>query len=241
MMISDGETNSSDPHREGSHAFPLLNNNASIDPTGTSGESGDCFKPLFHAAPMGEDHSPHKGLVVSCSAEDRNAEDSARRNGFERGFDEGKQDACDLIQEEMAPQIKSFADALSLWNAIMMRVEDKSNLQILKMAVAIAEKILGAPPQCRTGGLESLKSDLTARMRKAYQLEFKLNPKDLDSLSDFLTSESVHWGQWDYIAVTGDAEVQRGSLRLRPGTQGLSADESIIRSLDASLSEVSTK
>lgn len=242
MMISDGETKGSDSHRKASHAFPLLKNNALTDP---SGDADDCFKPLFDGVFINESLSPSKGIGVSRSGEDRNSEDCIRRKSFERGFNTGRQDACGMVQEQMAPKIKAFANAFSLWNAIMMRVEEQCNLQIMKMADAIAEKILGSPPQCGTAQLESLKADLAARMRKAYRLEFKLNPKDMDALAGLMTCEKVQWEQWDYLSATGDAEVQRGVLQVEPGTGTLSADDGILRSLDASLSEgsaqVSTK
>jgi hypothetical protein len=241
MMISDGETKGSEQNRGGSHAFPLLKNNTLISQTGSAGEPDDCFKPLYSNVPMGGNLSPHKGLGVSCPGDAQDADDSLRRKGFERGFDAGRQDACSLVREEMAPQIKSFADAFSRWNAIMMHAEEKSHPQILKMAVAIAEKILGAAPQCSAGGLESLKADLKARMRETYRLEVRLNPDDMDALSGLMTCENVRWEQWDYIAATGDAEVQRGTLLVKPLAQTQSAVGDILGSLDALLSEVSTK
>jgi flagellar biosynthesis/type III secretory pathway protein FliH len=123
-------------------------------------------------------------------------------------------------------------------------MEDLSNHQVLKMAVAIAEKILGAPPRSCSGRLESLKADIKARMREAYQLEIKLNPGDMNALSGLMRCESVHWEQWDYITATGDADVQSGALVVAPGPRTLSADDGILRTLETSLSEgprVSTK
>jgi hypothetical protein len=238
MMISDGETKGTETQREGSHAFPLLNRKVFA---GQGDASGDRFKPLFNTPFVQETPSPHKGLGAKCADEDRDSEDIARRKGFELGFAAGKLDACSLAQEELAPHIRSFADAFNTWNAIMARVEEKSNLQILKMAVAIAEKILGAPPQCGPGSLESLKTDLKARMRKAYQLEIKLNPGDIDALSRLLSCENAHWDQWEYIKTTGDAEVKGGMLQVQPGPRSLPEDDSILRSLENALSEASTK
>ena len=244
-MISDGETKGSDAPRGDSHAFPLLKKNTLIDPDGSSGEPGDCFKPLFNPPTIDGTLSADSGIGVSCTAEDRNSEDNHRRKGFEHGFEAGKHEACSLVKAEMAPQIKSFADAFSLWNTAMMRAEDLSHHQILNMAVAIAEKILGTLPQSRTGTLESLKADIKARMREAYQLELKLNPGDMNALSGLMSCENVQWEQWDYIAATDDADVQGGALMVASGPRTLSADDGILRSLDALLSEgpeqVSTK
>ena len=243
-MISDSETKGSDPQRGGSHCFPLLNDTL-VDPAGSSGDSVGTFKPLFNSSTIDEKMSACSGIGVSCPDEDQNTEDTVRQKGYERGFDAGKQDACSLVQEEAAPQIKSFSEAFSLWNANMMRAEEEACLHILKMSAAIAEKILGAPPQCCTDKLESVKADLSARMRKAYQLELKLNPKDMDTLSGMIGCGNVHWEHWEYITATRDTDVQTGSLSVASDTQGLSVDDGILRALDASLSQgpehVSTK
>jgi hypothetical protein len=241
MMISDGETRISEPHQECSHSFPRLNKGALIDPADAAGEPDDCFKPLFGNPRIDGNQSSHTRLGIASPGKELNSEDSVRRKSFDLGFDAGRQDACTLAQGEMAPQIKLFADLFSRWNAAMIRIAENSNLQILKMAAAIAERILGSPPQCCSGRLESLKSDLIARLHQAYQLEFKLNPMDMDALSELMACENVHWKQLDYVTATGDEAVPRGSLRMQPGTRNLLADDGILRSLDITLSEVSTK
>ena len=133
-MISDGEAKGSDPHGGGSHAFPLLKKKALIDPAGSSAEPGDCFKPLFNPPDINGNPSADKGIGVSCPGEDLNYEDKARRKGFERGFDAGKQEACSLIQEQMTPQIKSFADSFSLWNAL-----SSHRLHIVQLGLQFAD------------------------------------------------------------------------------------------------------
>jgi hypothetical protein len=243
MMISEGETKAPDPRRGESHVFPLLDNDALIrqSDSSSSEENLDCFKPMYESGSMDECPSAPKCLSISRSDVDRDSEESLRRKSFDCGFDAGRQDACSMVRDEMAPQVKSFADDFSLWDAVMLRVEEKSNLQILKMAVAIAEKIIGAPPQSIPGGLEGLRDDLSSRMRKAYQIEVKLNPADMEALTGFLACGKVPWEEWHYIRATSDIELQRGELSVQTGAQDLSSDDGVLRSLDASLSEVSTK
>jgi flagellar biosynthesis/type III secretory pathway protein FliH len=242
-MIPDGETQGTDPRREGSHSFPPLNSNASIAPKAPRAGTGNCFKPLFNPAPSAGGHCPQEEIGFSCPGENRNAEANARREAeaFEQGFKAGRQDACSLVQQEMAPQIELFADAFNQWNTAMTHIEDKSYLQILKMAVAIAEKILGAPPQCCTGRLGTLEDELKARMREAYGLGFKLNLNDLDALSDLMACADVHWGQWEYTTATASPEVQRGTLQVETDSRPPLDVASTLRSLEAALSEVSTK
>jgi hypothetical protein len=240
-MIFDSETKGSPSHSEESHCFPLLSNSPINAKNGSANSGCDCFKPLFNKVCADGTISPHRGLSVHSSDSSRNSEDQARRQGFKRGFDAGQQDACSLVRQEMAPQVKSFADAFNQLNEIMIRVQENSNLQIMKMAVSIAEKILSDPPECSTGRLGALKTELTELMCKAYQLTLKLNPKDMDVLSGLIASEHVHWGQWEYITAAGDAEVQNGSLQVQPGPQTVLADDGILLSLDDILTEVSTK
>jgi hypothetical protein len=237
MMISDGETKGSSPHSEESHSFPLLSNSPINAKNDSSNSRGDCFKPLFNNVCMDGKISPHRGFGVHGSDDNLDSEDQVRRQGFERGFDAGKQDACNLVRQEMTPQIKSFADAFNRWNEIMIRAEENSNLQILKMAVSIAEKILGDAPECSTGRLGSLKAELTALMRNAYLLELILNPKDMDALSEWMACEHVHWSQWDYITAAGDPGLQSGSVLVQSGSQTILADDGIIRAMDAALTE----
>jgi hypothetical protein len=237
MMISDGETKGSSPHSEESHSFPLLSNSPINAKNDSSNSRGDCFKPLFNNVCMDGKISPHRGFGVHGSDDNLDSEDQVRRQGFERGFDAGKQDACSLVRQGMAPQVKSFADVFNRWNEIMIRAEENSNLQILKMAVSIAEKILGDAPQCGTGKLDALKTELAEMMRKAYHLELKLNPEDMDALSRLMGCENAHWDHWDYVTAAEDPEVPKGSVLVQPGPQTISADDEILLSLDAALAE----
>jgi hypothetical protein len=242
MMIQDAETKHADAHREqSSHTFPLLEKSSLIDRTGAPGEPGDCFKPLFDSTTIGEHATPYRDLSVSCRKDEPDTEEMVRRKCFERGFDAGKQDACSLVREETAPRLNSFAGAFDRWNGIMTRIEENACLQTVKMALAIAEKILGAPARCATGGLESLEAELKARMRQAYQLDLRMNPDDMAALSELLACAGVHWRQWDYITATGDETVQTGGVQATPDAPTLLIGDAILRSLDALLSEVSTK
>ena len=241
MMISDGAAKSTDRSSEKSHSFPLLDKSTGNVGAGASHHRHECFKPLFDNVPSNAPISPHKGFGVSLREDDQDAVDRVRQQGFSRGFNAGSQDACSLVREEMAPQIKSIADAFNQWNAIMLRFEENANFQILAMADSIARKILGDPPKCSTGRLDSLMVELRNYMRKAYRLEFKLNPEDMDVLSAMMACEHPQWENWDYISVASDHEVQRGSLRVQTGQLTISTDDGILRSLEVLLSQVSTK
>ena len=240
MMISDGESKDSSSPRDESHAFPLLNKGPLNDKADTSiGRS--CFKPLFGNTRGSGTLSPHKGLSASCASVESESEDRARRKGFEQGFQTGSQEACSLVREKAAPQIKSFADAFSQWNEIMMRIERNSSLQILRLAVSIAEKILGNAPEGGADVFDKLKEELKEQMREAYRLEFKLNAEDMAALSKLMACENAGWEQWRFITATEEAGVQNGFLRVQPGPRTITGDDRILRALDAALAHVSTK
>jgi hypothetical protein len=241
MMISDGVTKSTDRSIEKPHSFPLLDKSAGNGGASASNHRNQSFKPLFDNTSLQPTITPHKGFGASGPKDMQNAVDRVRQQGFGRGFDAGSQDACSMVREELAPQIKAVADAFNQWNAIMVRFEENSSLQILKMADSIARKILGDPPKCSAAGLDSLMVELRDHMREAYRIEFMLNPEDRDVLVTMMACEHPQWGKWDYISVNSDREFQRGSLRVQTGKQTILTDDGIIRTLEVLLSQVSTK
>jgi Flagellar assembly protein FliH len=237
MMISD----SSPQPSEGSHSFPQLNECKADGTASPSRCRRECFKPLFNAGRRDATLSPHSGLGMPQPDDRRDSEDQVRQQGFSRGFDAGQQDACSMIREEMAPQIKSVADAFGHWNANMLRFEAESNPHILQLADSIVKKVLGALPEFSADKLDPLKTELRDNMREAYRLEFKLNPEDLDVLCALMACEYPQWQRWDYITMDGDPEVKRGAIRVKAGTRSILSKDGIIRSLEALLSRVSTK
>jgi Flagellar assembly protein FliH len=241
MMISEGVTKGHARSSEASHSFPLLNKNTLNDAASASKSRHQDFKPLFDADHLGDPVSPRSGLGVPQPDVVRESSERISQKGYRRGFDAGNQDACSMVREEMEPQLKSVADAFNQWNAAMLRLEVNSDRQILQVAVSVAEKILEGPPECDSGRLDSLRGALRDHMRKAYRLVFKLNPEDMDVLSALMDCEHSQWGQWDYISVEGDIEVQRGSLRVQPGTKSILTADGIIRALEVLLSKASTK
>jgi hypothetical protein len=241
MMISDTDLKGSAKGSEVSHSFPLLNQNTMDDAASASRCRHQAFKPLFNNSRREDTISSRSGIGIPQPDPIQESAEQVSQEGYHRGFDAGNQDACNMVREEMAPQINSVADAFNQWNANMLRREENSNHQILKMAVSVAEKILGRAPEDDSGRLDTLKDVLSDHIRKAYRLVFKLNPEDMDVLSALMNCEHPEWGRWDYISVEGDAEVKRGSVQAQPATHTILANDGIVHSLEGLLAKASTK
>jgi hypothetical protein len=241
MMISDGEIKGSTKGSEESHSFPLLNQDTMNVAAGASRCCQQSFKPLFNNGRREDPVSSRSGIGIPQSDAVQESAERVSQEGYRRGFDAGNQDACSMVREEMAPQINSVADVFNQWNANMLRLEENSNHHILQIAVSVTEKILGRVPEGNSGSLDTLKDVLRDHIRKAYRIVFKLNPEDMDVLSALMNCEHPEWGQWDYISVQGDAEVNRGSFRMQPATHTILDEAGIIHSLEGLLSKASTK
>ncbi len=223
---------------EKSHAFPALHGMATCNSNDPQAVRSS-FKPLFqdacgHAAPLGEPGSPQDDGPSD-------SEEHVRQAGIQRGIDAGQEDACRLIRQEIAPEIKALLIELEQMSEFLVRIEENSCRQIVKMSLSIAENILGGAPGCNTEGLASLRAELKDRMDKLYQLELALNPEDLHTLSEFMACEKNQWQAYGYIKLQGDARIERGSLLTQTGNQPVAVDDPLIRSLEAMLDKASTK
>jgi len=227
-----------------SHSFPSLNDGL-ICKSNASDNSCSIFKPLFGDACRHSTLSPQRGLGASQANDaQQDPEDQIRQEGFKRGFEAGRQDACCLTRQEIVPEIKTFAIAFDQLNEALVRIEKISCQKILETALSVAEKILGSAPSFDAEALCSLNVDLKGHMVSSYQLKFRLSCEDMDVLSELMTCENPHWLDCDYIKVDGDPQVQRGSVLPQTGGQPLLPDDTLgalTLSLENKLAEVSTK
>lgn len=237
-MAPISDSVSPEPRIEKSHTFPALHGRAarnSNDPQAIR----DAFKPLFQSA-CG--HSAPQRDPADLQADDtRDSEEHVRQAGIQRGIDAGREDACKLTRQQIAPLVKGFFIELDQMSECLVRIEENSCRQIFKMALSIAENILGGAPGRTVEGLAPLKAELQDRMAKLYQLELMLNPEDMHALSEFMACEEHQWQDRGYIKLHADAQLERGSLISNAGAQPDAVDDPLTRSLDDMLDKASTK
>ncbi len=226
-----------------SHSFPSLNDEL-ISKSNLPDKSCNIFKPLFRDACHYNTLGSQSGMGASQAINAHDSEDQVHQKGLKRGFEVGRQDACSLARQEMAPEIKTFATALGQLSEGLVRIEKISCQKILETARSIAEKILGGAPNISAEALSTLKVELKGLMIRSYQLQLMLNCEDMAALSEFMVCENPQWQDCEYIKLDSDAQVQRGALLTQPSDRPMSCDDSLCEltlSLENMLAEVSTK
>lgn len=237
-MTPNSDAVSPEHRNEKPHAFPALRGMAAFNSSGPQAIR-NCFRPLFQDA-CGH-LAPQRDPVCAQVDDTQDSEEHVRKAGIQRGIDAGREDACKLTRQEIAPEIKAFLIELDQMSECLVRIEENSCRQILKMALSIAENILGGAPGCTAEGLVSLKAELKDRMSKLYRLELMLNPEDLHMLSEFMVCEKHQWQEYGDIKLDGSAQIERGSLLAQAGAQPVAVDDTLTQSLDAMLDKASTK
>jgi len=238
MMAPGNDSVSPEPRSEKSHTFPALHGRSACD-SNDPRAARNSFKPLFqdecaHLAPQ--------SVPGSAQAEDtRDSEEHVRQAGLQRGIDAGRDDACKLTRQEIAPEIKAFLIELDQMSECLVRIEERSCRQIFKMALSIAENILGGAPSCTVEGLAPLQAELKDRLAQLYRLELTLNPEDLHTLSEFMACEKIKWQEYGNIKLEGAARIEKGSLLTQAHAKPAAVDDLLTQSLDALLDKASTK
>lgn len=227
-----------------SHSFPSLDNGADRKPE-ESADGCDIFRPLYEDACLAGTLSHQPGVGSHQSDDDaRNAEDRVHRNGFKRGFEDGRQDACRLAREEIVPEIKAFAVVFNQLNEYLHQLEDISSGKILEMAFSAAGKILGGAPHPEPAAFSVFKSELKALLGEAYQLRLTFNCRNMHTLSEYFRSENPEWQDCDRIKLDSLDQIPEGSLQAQPGGRSIPTEDnldSLLHSLDKLLDAASTK
>ena len=240
MMTYNSDSKCFANHNQKPHSFPSMDGACAMSAEG-SDDIRDCFKPLFRDGCVHDAILPQGGLGTSQADENQNSEEYVRQLGFDQGRDAGRQEACRLTQQAVAPEIKAFATELHQLNEYLVRNEEYLIHQIQQMAAAIAKNILGGTPRISAESLSAIEAELKVQLVKFYQFKLMLSTEEMDAFSRIMAHENPRWQNCSYIHVGADPQVQNGSVQPQPGLQTISADGAWIQSLDNMLAKVSTK
>lgn len=186
-----------------SHAFPRLGHTPSGDRKEAT--TSDSFRPLY------------KNL--QCTGGTRAAdqsevtEDEIRKNGFQRGFVAGRQEAVLQIQQEIVPHVREFAAELLQLHEYLFCVERDSSRNIPRIIKSIAEKILCRPLDIAPDEMKALRAEILKYFRGCYQVHLILNNADADLIGQFLDSETPQWKESTTVQIGRDENVRKGALK----------------------------
>jgi hypothetical protein len=177
------------------HAFPALNDVQTNSMTHDSGKQ--CFRPLYQIP----------------ADQSELTEDEIRKKGFQRGFAAGRQDAVQHLQQEILPHVKDFTAELLQLREFLFHTEKESSQNIPRMMQSIAEKILCDSFNFATEDLNTLKEEIFQYFNMCYQMVLKMNPADIDLITQFFGSAPPGWKDDLIVQICSDDGIQKGGLQ----------------------------
>jgi flagellar biosynthesis/type III secretory pathway protein FliH len=153
-----------------------------------------------------------RDLTVSAAAEAIRLRDEARREGFEQGLAEGRAQGRQEEIRRMCASVESVIGAVERHRA---KLETEAERDLVRLAVAIAEKIVKAEI---AAGRPVAESNLRVAIRRAsrqHGLEIRLNPSEAGPIetaaADFRRGLQVPGG----AVFVSDPEVAPGGCVVR--------------------------
>jgi flagellar assembly protein FliH len=99
---------------------------------------------------------PVPALAVDTSVLEETQEDEARRESYQRGFSEGRNIGRDQAAAELQPVMDRLSRSLSELASIRSRVRKAAESDLLKLAIAVARRVLHRELTLDPGSIEGL-------------------------------------------------------------------------------------
>ena len=232
-MDDSSTSNCSSPDDMACHRFPELTDRPSCHRPTSGGDDCDIFKPLYQTS--------IEGLQSERTDEILDRVAQVRQNRYQAGFEEGKQNACQLSREQIAPVVAAFAEECVHFSEYAEKLQAQFCNQICLMAVRFAEKILGRAPRLKPEDLSRFKAEMKHHMSGSYQLRLALNAEDRHQLLHLMAEQSAHWKpNTSIIAIDAEAGIEIGNLKVQQSPEPLSLNSIMAELLNTILAEAST-
>lgn len=207
--MKPGENSQASLNGAAPHRFPNLSDGGRAICSEASAPDRDRFQPLFHeataacATPALDDHT----------ADDNREMEQARQRGYQNGLDAGRKDACRMTDNLLAPHLDGFKQALDRLTSYQQNIADHASTHMIKLAVAIAERIIGADVRVTVADLQQLRPTLIDAICKRYALHLRYHPQDLSNLHHLMESKGENqWRTDNGLSVEKDPNVPQGAM-----------------------------
>jgi flagellar biosynthesis/type III secretory pathway protein FliH len=207
--MKPGENSRAPISRATPHRFPTL-----ADGGGEFGSDAGAadrlqFQPLMHDATVSKANS----VLDDSTADDNRRMEQARQRGYQSGFEAGRQDACRMANNLLAPHLDGFRLALERLASYQQNISDHASTHMIKLAVAIAERIMGADVHVTVADLQKLRPTLIEAICKRYQLHLRYHPQDLSHLHQLMACRKEnHWHEDGGLNIEKDPNIAQGSM-----------------------------
>lgn len=136
---------------------------------------------------------------------------SIREQAYQEGLAAGRQDAIHVVRQELSD---NFANALALVNEIeserMQRISS-SEPELIKLAVSIAEKIIGEEIELDALRQLQIVREALSRVTTANMIRIRIHSDDLQLVRENLTLLQSSFSEPKPIEVKEDSSISRGS------------------------------
>jgi flagellar biosynthesis/type III secretory pathway protein FliH len=190
------------------------------------------FQPLYQKP---ENASEFSGITGNGDSHQPKNDVSALKQYYQKGFENGQQEAIHMNQERLAPHLHGFEVSRKRLSQDLDRISSAAASGIAALSMAIAEKILGEPIRNDPSGFSSLQGHLQNALGSVYGIGLLMNCKDYEILNDLTGHLGQAQNESQSIPVSSTEAIERGTLRLNQKPVPLD-DEQISRIIKKTVS-----
>ncbi len=140
----------------------------------------------LRSQPFGSIAPGRPGAATHVHAED--LEQAAFCRGFsdgeKKGYEQGERDGRDAALQQLDPVLQSLRQMLAELESLRRRESRNVENELVELALAVARKVVGQEVAARPDTVAHLLRDAIGQVEHAGTLTIRLNPADLERLSD---------------------------------------------------------
>lgn len=191
------------------HRFPNLADDGKAFCSEASAAESDQFQPLFH----GTTASSADSALDDRTADNNHQMEQARQRWYDNGFEAGRQDARQMADNLIAPHVDGFRLELERLASYRQNIADHASTHMIKLAVAIAERIMGADVHVTVADLQQLRHTLIDAICKRYELHLRYHPQDLSNLQHLMECKGENrWRTDGGLSIEKDLNIAQGVM-----------------------------
>lgn len=209
MHMKPGENRQTPIRGAVSHRFPNLVEGGTTCCSDAGAADHNQFQPLFHET----NASGANPALDDAAADDKRQMEQTRQRGYQNGVEAGRQDAYRMANNLLAPHLDGFRQELERLESYQQNIADHASTHMIKLAVAIAERIMGADVHVTVADLQQLRPTLIDAIFKRYQLHLRYHAQDLSSLQHLMVFKGENrWHTNSGLSIEKDSSVAQGAM-----------------------------
>jgi flagellar biosynthesis/type III secretory pathway protein FliH len=113
----------------------------------------------------------------------------------------------------LAPHADRFLHSLECLASYQQNIADRASSHMLKLSVAIAERIMGSDAYVTVADFQELRHPLIEAICKRYELRLRYHPQDLSNLRQLMeTNGKIQLRMGGGLSIAEDANIPQGAM-----------------------------